>query len=1030
MMKYVSSKLNNKYLVGFLLSLAIHSTGCLEAVQETKEKAGGGGAASACGGKVADFAGGIDPASATSATTGTISWLPIANCNMIYRIYRVPDLTTPVTTAVGKTAASVNLTGLVAGSTYQYVVRAFDGSQEDKNLKIVNLVMPSPTIGAFTLNSITASTNHKPTFSWTAASNAQTYNLQVAWDPSFSTRTTVLNVTGITSTSYTPSTDIAMGKYWFKVTAVATGTSNVVASNAPLTTGVYPTLTGCMAGYQRTNLLHYNGSTTNTGWLSTCPKAAGMELGYMTYPQGLTLDPSTSYLYIGDGSALSRWDTNSFSNTGFLDYQSNFTFRSFTTQWGNYLYTAMLPFTNYSAVFNHGCSDGTYVYIAGYTKVIRIKIANQTYDGQIGNGLDGWDYTNTSSSSSTGTGYKQFYGAAAVGCNSTDPYLYVADTYNYRISRWNKTTGIAGGVWGQGSGAAWTTAACCTYVANSNSTTGLNYINNLVLSSAGTLYFAEQPYRVARILNLAAPVIDGWICDGTGAGTWSTNTIMSPCLVNGAGASPVLGYYITGLAIDAANNIYIVSPGIKVLAKFSSSGTLLRTFNFNGLDSSPTTALPQSVAVKADGSLIYISDSGAARVMVFDNNFTYLGFMGAGATGLNSSSTSRPATTSPFTASIESYEWGHEIEVDPSTDTLYATNWTYSPAPTRQLIVKHQASTGAFMGDSQATVTTSSSVGAGYAPAYLGQYSTSFKLSKVNNYLYTFDYQNGRINRWDKTNFTYGGWIGNSVNGWQTTTTPTPSTASCSFRGGWSVDTDNLGYMYIFDSWSNRVLVWDETTGNCLGHLGGGNNGLVATLAGQADTYNEKYFSGYNSSYVLRAAILGDYLYVDDTTLQGVVKRYSYDSTVGPSSLTWAGWFGGNIFGWRTTSYATNQFATYEYTGTGFSSANNGPGEFFGSGMFAKTNVCNFLRFNAMGDSSYFGKLFTTSDYSFDTTASSNTYQPMQYGAGHTILNLVGVGGNYMKVGFAYDDSNGILYINVKGSGSGSWINGALYRFH
>lgn len=71
-----------------------------------------------------------------------------------------------------------------------------------------------------------------PTFSWQTSTGATAYRLEVALDPAFTN--TVLNVEGLTTTSFTPTTSlIPFTTYYWRVTATNSGGSTV-ASPAPL----------------------------------------------------------------------------------------------------------------------------------------------------------------------------------------------------------------------------------------------------------------------------------------------------------------------------------------------------------------------------------------------------------------------------------------------------------------------------------------------------------------------------------------------------------------------------------------------------------------------------------------------------------------------------------------------------------------------------------------------------------------------------------------------------------------------------
>jgi hypothetical protein len=96
---------------------------------------------------------------------------------------------------------------------------------------------PAPAVappGAFTLSAPAngaANVSLTPTLTWTSSAGADTYTLEAASDPAFTT--IVLSQINITTTSYKPGAPIAQGVtvYW-RITALNAG-GNTVASNAP-----------------------------------------------------------------------------------------------------------------------------------------------------------------------------------------------------------------------------------------------------------------------------------------------------------------------------------------------------------------------------------------------------------------------------------------------------------------------------------------------------------------------------------------------------------------------------------------------------------------------------------------------------------------------------------------------------------------------------------------------------------------------------------------------------------------------------
>ncbi len=93
------------------------------------------------------------------------------------------------------------------------------------------------------------SVNVTPSFTWGTATNAATYTLVVADNTSYSNP--VINVSGLTSTSYTPSSVLTNNKtYYWKVTAVnSTGSTNASNSGIAFTTVALPAPTSTVDNF-------------------------------------------------------------------------------------------------------------------------------------------------------------------------------------------------------------------------------------------------------------------------------------------------------------------------------------------------------------------------------------------------------------------------------------------------------------------------------------------------------------------------------------------------------------------------------------------------------------------------------------------------------------------------------------------------------------------------------------------------------------------------------------------------------------
>jgi hypothetical protein len=125
--------------------------------------------------------------------------------------------------------------GLNGTTTYYWRVTAVNetGTRVSSNAGISFTTLTPPAPGSFSqtapANNATG-TSRTPTFTWGASSNASSYALVVSTSSSYTSP--VINVSNLTTTSYTPAASLAANtKYYWKVTAT-NSTGPTVATNA------------------------------------------------------------------------------------------------------------------------------------------------------------------------------------------------------------------------------------------------------------------------------------------------------------------------------------------------------------------------------------------------------------------------------------------------------------------------------------------------------------------------------------------------------------------------------------------------------------------------------------------------------------------------------------------------------------------------------------------------------------------------------------------------------------------------------
>src|SRR5271170_218063 len=185
--------------------------------------------------------------------------------------------------------------------------------------------------------------------------------------------------------------------------------------------------------------------------------------------------------------------------------------------------------------------------------------------------------------------------------------LYIADTHNHRIRELNLATGtlitIAGSTPGFSGDAGPATSA------------QLDLPTALALDAAGNLYIADTGNHRVRKLTLATDVIT--TIGGTGTQGFSGD--------NGLATSASIDSP-TGLAVDAAGNLYLADTHNHLIRKITSSTGTITTIAGNGSPgfsgdtaaaTSATLALPHGLSLDATGNL-YLADTENHRIRRID----------------------------------------------------------------------------------------------------------------------------------------------------------------------------------------------------------------------------------------------------------------------------------------------------------------------------------------------------------------------------------------------------------------------------
>jgi hypothetical protein len=156
-----------------------------------------------------------------------------------------------------------------------------------------------------------------------------------------------------------------------------------------------------------------------------------------------------------------------------------------------------------------------------------------------------------------------------------------------------------------------------------------NTAEDIALDGAGNIWVADtNNYRVQKYNSVGGLL--GWIGrDDTGGSGWhaaaSGNTSVS-----GAGNSEF--DTVTGVAVDSANNLYVVDSGNKKIKKFNSDGGYIKTFETGTLNNT-TYSQPSKIAVNSD-SKVYVSDSVTNKILRFTSEGVFEAEFGGAGNGI------------------------------------------------------------------------------------------------------------------------------------------------------------------------------------------------------------------------------------------------------------------------------------------------------------------------------------------------------------------------------------------------------------
>ena len=280
-----------------------------------------------------------------------------------------------------------------------------------------------------------------------------------------------------------------------------------------------------------------------------------------------------------------------------------------------------------------------------------------TAQGWIGSGNSGWQ---TSGTASSGTGLSYFYNPHSVCVDSSDN-IYVVNTNNNRIEKWNSSGVFQGWIGGGKSG--WQTSG------TASSGTGLEYFSNpngICIDSSGDIYVAEYSNNRISKWNSSGEA-QGWI--GGGNSGWQTSGTAS----SGTG----LAYFFCPIDVYVNNSrdIFVADGSNNRICKWNSTGEVQGWIGGgnSGWQTSGTASSgdglayfysPWGVYIDSNGD-IYVADTNNHRIDKWNSSGEAQGWIGGGNSGWQTSGTASGSGLAYFSA-----PWG--VYIDSSGDIYIA----------------------------------------------------------------------------------------------------------------------------------------------------------------------------------------------------------------------------------------------------------------------------------------------------------------------------------------------------------------------
>ncbi len=677
------------------------------------------------------------------------------------------------------------------------------------------------------------------------------------------------------------------------------------------------------------------------GWTqSSGAGSPGTEAARFNNPNGVCAD-SSGNVYVADtyNHRISKW-SEAGSALGWTGQQS------FSWQMGQASGTGSLAFGSFdnpSGVFVNPMGD-IFVADSANNRIARLA-PDGSMTGWLGDGTDGWK---THDGGHPGNGLRDFSAPTSVAVDWSG-MIWVADTLNHRISKWDPS-GIAKGWFGGGSPGFKTANGA----AGAGDYQSFSFPTGVALGGNGFIYLADRnnarickwkaltsftqdsqpPGQVLNFnaipgaahgsveLSWSAPGDDGDfgqasmyilkyadypLNDTNFADAWEWPQTWKPKWGSAMETYTVFNlnisvtYYFALRALDEVCNCSPVSNFVSSMPtnhgltaglaqgwigdRRSGWNTVNGASNYPAFDGFSST---QGVATDSTGN-IYVADVYNHRVSKWDQNGIPRGWIGGGLAGWQK--TPAPSNGVGF----DYFYSPSAVFVDESSGFIYVSDSGNNRVSRWTLNGYADGWIGGGLSGWQYGNALSWGNGDGYFNWPLGIWVTSTRI-------YVADSNNNRISRWNPDG-TNPYWIGGGSGGWKTGTAPSWGSGQMEFYSPSGVCLDSGGNIYVADTYNHRVSVWNDMMGTSLGWLGGGVNGLnigAAPSSGSGD------YMAFNSPFGIWQE--GSSIYVSDMNNHRVSK-WSIPSA---SAI---GWIGGGSDSWQTSNGAGSgqNFMNFNY---------------------------------------------------------------------------------------------------------------------